>query len=252
MRLMWRVMQISLFEAPAKGGPPQPQPQPTGPGAAGGGKEPVLNAAWPVVVVSVGLLVLYWVESNFPAQQVQQQFGVSPVLLAEGRYERLVSAIFVHGAWAHALIDAGMALAFGALVADVLGARIRGVIAYFAFFITCGVLGFLAFAVLRWGHAGLAFGASGATSGLMGAAARIIGGEGRIGPMFGSTVLRMGAGWFAVNVIMALSGNLLIPGGGFNVVGWQPHVAGFIAGVLLIGVFARAAGEGPDAFYSPP
>jgi membrane associated rhomboid family serine protease len=200
----------------------------------------------------VGLLVLYWASSNFPAAQVQQAFGVSPQLLAQGHYERLVTAIFVHGAWAHALIDAGMALAFGALVADVLGPKVRGVIAYFAFFITCGVLGFAAFAAIRWGHPGLAFGASGATSGLMGAAARIIGGEGRIGPMFSSTVLRMGAGWFAVNLLMALSGNLLIPGGALAVVGWQPHVAGFVAGVLLVGVFARLAGEGADAFHTPP
>ena len=243
-------METLKFEAPAKGRPPrpQPQPQPTGPGAAGG-KEPLINAAWPVVVVSVGILILFGVQNSFfTAAQIQRDFGFSPVLLAQGHYERLVTAVFVHGAWAHALIDAGMALAFGALVADVLGSRIRGAVAYFAFFVTCGALGFLAFAALRWGHTGVAIGASGATSGLMGAAARIIGGEGRIGPMFSRSVLRLGAGWFAVNVIMGLSGSLLIPGGAFAVVGWQPHVAGFVAGVLLIGVFARLAGEGPDAF----
>ena len=246
-------MDVHRFEAPAEGGPPQPQPgQPPGPAEAAGGREPLLNAAWPVVVVSVGLMVLYGIQSFFPMEQVQRQFAFSPVLLAQGHYERLVTAIFIHGAWAHVMIDAGMALAFGALVADVMGTRVRGVLAYVGFFVTCGVVGLLTFAALRWGHTGVAIGASGATSGLMGAAARIVGGEGRIGPMFSRPVLRMGAGWSAINLMMAFSGNLLIPGGAYAVVGWQPHVGGFIAGVLLIGVFARLGGEGPDAFAPRP
>jgi membrane associated rhomboid family serine protease len=234
-------MHVLCFEAPAKGGAPQPKPQPGDPQPGDGSREPLINADGPVVVLSVGLLVLYWISTFFPAAAVQQAFAVSPVLLAEGHWARLVSAIFVHGAWAHALIDAAMALAFGALVSDVLGAKLRGAAAYFAFFLTCGIIGFLAFAALRWGHTGLALGASGAASGLMGAAARIVGGDGRIGPMFSPAVLRMGGGWLVVNVIMAFSGNLLIPGGAFAVAGWQPHLAGFVAGALLIGPFARLA-----------
>ena len=66
--------------------------------------------------------------------------------------------------------------------------------------------------------------------------------------MFSPAVLRMGAGWFGINLMMAFSGDLLIPGKAYAVVGWQPHVAGFVAGVLLVGVFARLAGEGDDAF----
>ena len=215
---------------------------------AAGVREPILNAAWPVVVISAGLLLLYLVQTYFPAAWIQRTFGVSPLLLAQGRYERLVTATFVHGAWAHVMIDAGMALAFGALVADVMGRRLRGAITYVAFFITCGVAGWLFFVAVRWGHPGVAIGASGATSGLMGAAARIVGGEGRIGPMFSRAVLRMGAGWFGINLMMAFSGDLLIPGKAYAVVGWQPHVAGFVAGVLLVGMFARLAGEGDDAF----
>lgn len=241
-------MDLHPFEARPDGESPQPQP-PAEPGdAPAGGREPILNAAWPVVAVTVGLMALYLIQTQFPPAQIQRDFAFSPVLLAQGHYERLVTAIFVHGAWAHVMIDAGMALAFGALVADVMGSRIRGAVVYIAFFITCGVAGLLAFTALRWGHTGVAIGASGATSGLMGAAARIVGGEGRIGPMFSKAVLRMGAGWFGVNLMMAFSGDLLIPGKAYAVVGWQPHIGGFVAGVLLVGLFARLAGEGPDAF----
>ena len=240
-------MDVSKFEAPAKGGPPQPGPKPGEPAPAGG-SEPIITAPWPVAVLSLGLVALFWVQTGFPQAQVQQAFGFSPLLLAQGHWERLVTAIFVHGAWAHVLIDAGCVLAFGAPVARHLGPGVRGVAAFAGFFLACGAVGFLAFAALRWGHPGIAIGASGAASGLMAAAARIIAGDGRVGPILSAPVLQIGGGWFGVNAIMAFSGNLLIPDGAYAVPGWQPHVAGFLAGLLLIGVGSRLAGGGRDAF----
>ena len=75
----------------------------------------------------------------------------------------------------------------------------------------------------------------------MGAAARLIGGQGEPGPMFSKAVTGMGAAWIVVNVIMAFTGGALIPGAGGAGVGWEAHLAGFAAGVLLIGPFGWLA-----------
>jgi membrane associated rhomboid family serine protease len=233
-------MEILYFEAPAKGGPGTPRAGEPGYRPA---PEPMINAPWQVAAVSLGIVGLYVLQSRFPLAQVEAAFAFSPALMLQGHPERLISSMFVHGNWSHALINAGFALAFGAPVARLLGARLGGAVAYFLFFLTSGVVASLGFAAAHWGQDVLAIGASGATSGLMGAAARLIGGQGRVGPLFSKAVMQMGAAWLAINVIMALSGNLLIPGGGDAVVGWEAHVTGFVAGVLLIGPFAWLAGR---------
>lgn len=243
-------MDVVKFESPERGEAPEPgpQPDPSGPGRAGGGREPIINAPWHVAALSLGLLGLFWVEKSSDLGAIQQAYGFSPAMFAEGDWGRLFSAIFIHGAWAHVLIDSACVLAFGAPVARHLGFGLRGVLGFVFFFLACGVAGFLGFALLRWGHTALAIGASGASSGLMAAAARIIAGDGRVGPVLSAPVYQIGGGWMLVNLIMALSGNLLIPGDANAVPGWQPHVAGFLAGLLLIGLFSRAVGGGRDAF----
>ena len=241
-------MDVLKFEAPARGGPPQPGPKQPGEPEQADGREPLIKAPWHVAVLSLGLLVLFWIQKGYPQQQVQQALGFSPLAFAGGQWGRLFSAIFVHGAWAHVLIDSACVLAFGAPVARHLGSGFRGVMSFILFFVACGVVGFLAFAALRWGHSGIAIGASGACSGLMAGAARIIAGDGRVAPIFSAPVYQIGGGWFGVNAIMAFSGNLLIPDGAYAVPGWQPHVAGFLAGLLLIGLCSRLAGGGRDAF----
>lgn len=246
-------MDVAKFEAAGRGAPPQPGPGPgdppgSGPGPAAGGHEPVLNAPWHVATLSLGLLVLFWMQKTWGGPQIQQDLGFSPLMFARGDWGRLFSAIFIHGAWAHVLIDAACVLAFGAPVARHLGFGLRGVLGFIFFFLACGALGFLGFAALRWGHPGVAIGASGAASGLMAAAARIIAGDGRVGPILSGPVAQIGGGWMLVNVVMAFSGGLLIPGGANAVPGWQPHVAGFAAGLLLIGLFSKLVGGGRDAF----
>jgi membrane associated rhomboid family serine protease len=86
-------------------------------------------------------------------------------------------------------------------------------------------------------------GASGAASGLMGAAARLIGGQGRVGPVFSQAVTGMGLGWLIINLILAVTGGAFIPGAGDAGVAWEAHLAGFVAGVLLIGPIGWLAGR---------
>ena len=70
--------------------------------------------------------------------------------------------------------------------------------------------------------------------------------EPKIGPMFGSTVIGMAAAWALVNVVLGVSG--LTPGAMGMPVAWQAHLAGYAAGVLLVGPFVRLAGRPRDVF----
>lgn len=231
-------MQASRFEAPApEGSRPPKRGEPGRPP----GPEPIVNAPWPVVALTVAIIGLYLLQSLYPLAWVADSYAFSPHLIA-AQPERLLTSLFVHGAWAHALLNAAFILAFGAPVARLFGPRLGGVVAFFAFYLACGVLATLGFAALHWGQAAALIGASGAASGLMGAAARLIGGRGQVGPIFSQAVTGMGLAWLLINAIMALAPGGLVPGvGPTAAVGWEAHLAGFAAGVLLIGPFGRLA-----------
>jgi membrane associated rhomboid family serine protease len=168
--------------------------------------------------------------------------------LRAGRWIGLVSYIFVHGSWAHVAMNAAFTLAFGTPVARYLRTGARGSVAFFAFFLICGIVSALAYAGLLTAltpsgdptRAWALIGASGAASGLLGAAARLIEGHGRLGRLGGRTVVGMTLAWIAVNAVLGLSG--LTPGAAGLPVAWEAHVFGYFAGLLLIGPLARAAG----------
>lgn len=235
-------MQVLSFEAPAEGGPGVP-PAHRGSGHRRPENQPLVNAPWPVVVLTVGILVAYLIQSRFPVEWVSQVLGFSPARFAAGSAQGLVSSLFVHGNWAHALMNAGFILAFGAPVSRFFGPRLGGAVAFFLFYLACGVVACLGFAVLNWGLPAALIGASGAASGLMGAAARLIAGHGRVGPLFSRIVLTMGASWVAVNILMAFAGGLLVPGAGDDPISWEAHLTGFAAGALLISPFGWLAGR---------
>lgn len=231
-------METVFFEAPAPGGSRSPQPGEPGYRPA---PEPMINAPWPVVAMTVSILVLYFLQTRFPF--VVEALAFSPARLLEGSFVTLVSSQFLHGGWAHALMNAAFVLAFGAPVARFLGPRASGAVAFFLLYLLCGVLACLGFAAFHWGQDAAMVGASGAASGLMGAAARLIGGHGRVGPLFSQAVTGMGGAWLLINIIMAFTGGALIPGAGDAGVAWEAHLSGFAAGVLLIAPFGWLAGR---------
>jgi membrane associated rhomboid family serine protease len=232
------VMDIARFEAPEPWGPRAPHPQDPDYRPP---PEPAVNAPWPVVVASVGVIAIYILQTQAPF--LGPALAFSPAQLVHGHLEGLITHQFVHGSWPHVLINAGFILAFGAPVSRFLGGRAGGAVAFFGFFFLCGVLGALGFAFLHWGVNVGMVGASGAGSGLMGGAARLIGGDGRVGPVFSRSVIAMGAAWVVVNIIMAFTGGALMPGAGDAGIAWEAHLAGFAAGVLLIGPFGWLAGR---------
>jgi membrane associated rhomboid family serine protease len=206
-----------------------------------GAPEPLVNAPWPVVALTLSIIGLYLVQTEFP--QAIPLFAFSPAALASGELGGLLTSQFLHGGWAHALMNAAFVLAFGAPVARYLGQAARGVAAFFGFYLLCGVFAALGFAALNWGLDAAMVGASGAASGLMGAAARLIGGGGRPGPITSRAVTGMAGAWVVVNVIMAFTGGALMPGAGDAAVAWEAHLAGFAAGVVLLPLAGRIAGR---------
>lgn len=201
-------------------------------------REPAFNAPWPPLALAASFLALYGLQSLAgPQEAFFSQYGFSPADLAQGRPGGLLTSLFVHGGWAHAFLNALGAVAFGAPTARLFGPGIRGVIAFFAFFLICGVFSGLVFAGLNWGAPYLLVGASGGVSGLMGAASRLLERQGRLAPILSRTVIGMSIAWVIVNLLVGAIGLSAVTGGA--PIAWQAHLAGFAAGLILAGPFAR-------------
>ena len=230
-------MTESKFEETPANSPRPPADLPIAPSA----HEPVFNAPWQAVAVTVLIVGGYGLQTLFPPDFVLGAYAFAPANLVPGRWETTITAIFLHGGWAHAMMNGAFALAFSTPLARLFGPKIEGGLLFFAFYVLTGVLSNLGYAAVHPHSHALIVGASGAVSGLMGASARLIGGQGRVGPMFSRAVLSMGGAWVAINLLIAVVGGSFLPGSGSAGVAWEAHLVGFAAGVLLIGMFGRMA-----------
>ena len=202
-------------------------------------RQPIFNAPWPAVAAALVIVLGYLLQTLLPENWLLQNFAFSAAAFEQGRWPLLFTAIFLHGSWAHALMNGGAALAFGAPVARYLGAGPRGALIFLVFYLLCGGLASLGYGLANPGSTTLMIGASGAVAGLVGAAARLIG-RPTPGPFLSTPVIGMTLGWIAVNLMLALFG--FAPGLGDAGVAWEAHIFGYIAGLLLIGAFGRVAG----------
>ena len=209
-------------------------------------REPLFNAPWTIVALSLTLIALYAAQSLLMADAQVEAWGLTPAALAAGRWQTLLTSLFLHGSWPHVLMNSVAIVAFGPPVARLMGTGPRGAVVFYLFYLVCGVVSGLGFVVSDLHDVAPVVGASGAASGLLGAASRLIEGHGQIGPVWGRTVIGMAVAWAIVNVVLGVSG--LTPGAMNMPVAWQAHLAGYAAGVFLIGPFARLAGRGGAYF----
>ncbi len=209
-------------------------------------RERLLNVPWTISLLALGLIALYVLQLALRLNLDKSPLALSAPALERGQWQGLFTSLFLHGSWAHVLINSVAALAYGPPVARLFGTDLRGALVFALFYLVCGALAGLGFVALNLHDPSPLVGASGAISGLLGAASRLIEGRGRIGPMFGRTVLAMALVWVVINAVLGISG--LTPGAGHMQVAWQAHVVGYAAGVLLIGPFARLAGWDETAF----
>lgn len=199
-------------------------------------REPAVRAPWPALVLAVSFLALYGLQSLSRAD-LAGRYGLSAADLEQGRLSGLVTALFVHGGWAHAFLNALGALAFGAPVARRFGPGAAGVLAFLAFFVICGAVSGLGFVALNWDEPAVLVGASGAVSGFMGGASRLMEGPGPLSRFTSRPVVSMAAAWILVNLIVAVVGLGAVAGDA--PIAWQAHLWGYAAGLFLIGPFVR-------------
>jgi membrane associated rhomboid family serine protease len=212
-------------------------------------REPALNAPWPVLALIALLVATHG--ARLALHVDADRFALTSTDFLARRYLGLITHLFVHGGWAHVVMNSVFILAFGVPVARYFGAGARGAIAFLGFFLVCGVVAGAGYASLVDVLAGSArdppwamVGASGAASAFMGAAARIIQGRGRPGPIGGRVVVGMTAAWVGINAVLGLTG--LTPGAAGMPVAWEAHIFGFIAGLALIEPFGWLAGVKGD------
>jgi membrane associated rhomboid family serine protease len=155
----------------------------------------------------------------------------------------LFTYMLLHANFAHLAINSVWLLAFGPIVA-----RRFGSTAFVLFFVICGLAGAAFFVALNWGADVGVIGASGAISGLMGGAIRMM----RLRqpylsvatlpllPLWSAQVLGFSAVWLAINLVTGLTG--LGTGGQIEPVAWQDHMGGYLAGLVLAGLFEAVFG----------
>lgn len=213
-------------------------------------REPVFNAPASVLVLIAILLGLHAARVLLLAPAASDHVVESYALIAStyvapdattfDRFVRPFSYMFLHANWLHVGFNSVWLLAFGPVVA-----RRFGGLAFYLFFILCGLGGAIGFVLASWGQDVGAIGASGAISGLMGAAFRMT----RLRepyldpvalplqPLFSSQVLTVSALWMVLNAVTGITG--LGTFGSVEAVAWQAHIGGYVAGLLLAGPFDR-------------
>lgn len=219
--------------------PPGPPPGRVGPWSAApeleaaAVREPVFHAPVVVVVLALLLVALYAGQVALGSEGLIDRFGFAPDRLAHGEWIGLLGALFLHGSWAHVLMNAVGLLAFGAPVARLFGPRGGGVAAFLVFYLACGVLSCIGYAALHPDSPNMLVGASGVVSGLMGAASRLIERRPGLAPFRSPAVIGMAVAWIVVNLLIAVVG--FGPGTGGQPVAWEAHIAGYAAGLFLLG-----------------
>lgn len=206
-------------------------------------RQPLFRAPWPVIALLAVILGAYAMQAWLGTEAVGDALGFSAAGLAKGRLAPLVVSLFLHGGWAHVLVNSAFILAFGAPVSRRCGLGVGGAAAFIGFFLVCGVLGNLAFAAVHPGDAEIVVGASGAAAGLMAAASRLMTPGPDLAPLTSQPVIAMAGGWLGVNLVLALLQGLgvvgLAPGSGTALVAWEVHLAGYAAGLLLFAPMLR-------------
>jgi membrane associated rhomboid family serine protease len=219
-------------------------------------REPIFNVPAVVVVVLAALAlvhaarmfvlsdeadrILLWTFAFIPARY---DSGVLGDLVLPGgvgaKVWTFVTYSFIHANLTHIGFNALWLLVFGSAVA-----RRTGAGRFLAFCAVTSAAGALAHLVTHPGALNPVIGASGAISGMMGASCRFAfhPAGGRLPPLRAALrnrgVLGFVAVWFGLNLLTGLGSLPLL--GDDQVVAWQAHVGGFVAGLLLMPLFDPA------------
>lgn len=166
----------------------------------------------------------------------------------------MITHMFVHGSLTHLAFNGAWLLAFGTPLARRIGSA-----RFLAFSGLCGVAGALTFVALHWGVMAALVGASGAISGMTAATLRFLfpairdRGLGALGgdPILAPTrslsecladrrFMIVAGTWLGLNAAIGLGFDPISSG---QVIAWEAHIGGFLAGLLTYGWFDRVAAD---------
>ncbi len=199
-----------------------------------------------LILLNVAVFIFELTLGNRASELFMESFALVPArLFASPRpagavipvEATLVTSMFLHGGFLHIGGNMLYLWIFGNNIEDATG-RVR----FIFFYLICGILAAYAHAYMNFTSLTPMIGASGAISGVLGAylllypRARVItlvffGFYVRTVQVPAMYVLGF---WFALQFLSAM-----VSGGSAGGVAWYAHVAGFIAGMLLIGPFKR-------------
>ncbi|MFN3229810.1 MAG: rhomboid family intramembrane serine protease [Asticcacaulis sp.] len=217
---------------------PQPQPQTQDPP-----REPMFKIPWPALVLIVGMIGAYAMQSRVPDESdLIYRYALIPAALTPDSVSSLMTSLFLHGSWAHVLMNAGLGLAFAAAVSRHFGTSLKGVLGFFIFYLACGVVSGLGFALIHTGSGVPVIGASGAVSGLMGAGIRLMGlqayGSRALAPLNNRQVMGLTLGYTVINLVIAVLA--FIPFLGGVSIAWEAHLIGYAFGLLTFPLWSQA------------
>jgi len=239
------------FESPPSGQSPgqpiwQPQEPPPGDGPGDGKGEKIFNAPLAPLLVALSMPVLFFLQERLPDEGLRWAFFPN-TLTNGGWWPGILTSMILHGGWAHALMNAGFAIAFGPPIARLFSGAKGGFI-FFAYYIVCGLAGTLGYGLVHLGSDAPMVGASGAVTGLLGGAIRLLGTNGRVRSLTDPRVISTSVVILILNAVTGLIG--FAPGADGAGIAWEAHAFGFLAGLLLIGPLARWFGKPPEGFAS--
>jgi membrane associated rhomboid family serine protease len=203
---------------------------------------PIVN--WILIAANI-LVFLYELALGPQAEALIAALGVVPVrLLSEpdpAQVLTVFSSMFLHGGWLHLISNMLALYIFGDNIEDRVGHT-----RYLLFYLICGVAAGLTHVFFNSNSAVPTIGASGAISGVLGAYfvlfpnARVI----TLVPLFFlpwfveiPALFYLGF-WFLSQLVNGALG-IVMGAQEFGGVAWWAHAGGFIAGIILVWLFAR-------------
>jgi membrane associated rhomboid family serine protease len=213
--------------------PPAPRP-----GPHSGGHQPAINlppvTLW-LIIINVVIHGLRLLLPDATDNALLEALAFVPLRYSEsataaggselGTWLSPLGYQFLHVGWLHLLVNCATLAAFGAPVERLLGPR-----RFLVFYLVCGVIAAAGHFLVNMESTSAMIGASGGISGLFGAIVTVIGlqrGWRWIVPIIVlMVVLQVGVGWLG------------LPGADGDIA-WEAHIAGFIAGLILIRLFGR-------------
>ena len=201
---------------PPPGTPPPPSPPPGTPPRAPRPRRPVSTGTPVTIALIVACVLGFLIQQADP--EVTYRYGLLPVAVETGQYERIITAAFLHAGLLHLAVNMFTLYIVGTPLERVLGAG-----RYLTIYLLSAVGGSLLSLWLSPAWT-VGVGASGAIYGLFGAL----------------VVLRKQIGADARGLAVLIGLNLVITFAVPNV-SWQAHIGGLVTGVLVALVIAAVA-----------